>query len=159
QTGRAEESLAVARRLQALASNLFYVTGACVEQASAQVALGEPEAAEDTLRAGLAAGVEPANVNGMQAWIAARSGRLDEAKLFLAAVGTPEWIGAGSAGYLVAAALAVGERDLALAYLDRRVFQALKHTLVRLVPDLHPLLDQAPFAPRRRDVTLVWPLE
>jgi hypothetical protein len=29
----------------------------------------------------------------------------------------------------------------------------------RLVPDLHPLLDRAPHAPRRRDAALVWPLE
>jgi hypothetical protein len=31
--------------------------------------------------------------------------------------------------------------------------------LVRLDPELHPLLDEPPFAPRRRDLALVWPLE
>jgi len=31
--------------------------------------------------------------------------------------------------------------------------------MVRLRPDLHPLLGRAPFAPRRWDAALVWPLE
>jgi hypothetical protein len=32
-------------------------------------------------------------------------------------------------------------------------------TAARLDPSLHPILDYAPFAPRRRDAVLVWPLE
>ena len=31
--------------------------------------------------------------------------------------------------------------------------------MARLDPELHPLLDHAPHAPRRMDATLVWPLE
>ena len=30
---------------------------------------------------------------------------------------------------------------------------------MRLDPDLHPLLEREPLAPRRWDTTLVWPLE
>ena len=33
------------------------------------------------------------------------------------------------------------------------------HSMARLDPELHPFLDRAPWAPRRLDVTLIWPLE
>ena len=35
----------------------------------------------------------------------------------------------------------------------------LAPTILRLNPDLHPLLDREPFSPRVRDAALVWPLE
>lgn len=35
----------------------------------------------------------------------------------------------------------------------------LAGTFARLAPALHPILDRAPFAPRRSEHALIWPLE
>ena len=43
--------------------------------------------------------------------------------------------------------------------MKRPVMSDLAPTEIRLVPALHALADLPPFAPRRIDRTLVWPLE
>ena len=43
--------------------------------------------------------------------------------------------------------------------MTRRVAGALAASSIRMDLDLLPLADEAPFAPRRMDETLVWPLE
>ena len=53
----------------------------------------------------------------------------------------------------------IGEPEIALRLVSRPLFKDLGHTFLRLDASLHPLLDQGPFAPRRRNATLVWPLE
>jgi len=57
------------------------------------------------------------------------------------------------------AAVRLGDLDLATRLLGRKMIEEFVNWLVRLEPDLHPLVDRAPFAPRRAAVTLVWPLE
>jgi len=67
-----------------------------------------------------------------------------------------------AAGALIvgpAAALMIGEPEIALRLVTRPLFKDLGHTFLRLEPTLHPLVDQAPFAPRKSAMTLVWPLE
>src|SRR5205085_8969007 len=58
-----------------------------------------------------------------------------------------------------AAAIRIGELDLAHRMMMRPLLNHLRDVVVRLNPELHPLLDREPFAPRRLDATLVWPLE
>ena len=58
-----------------------------------------------------------------------------------------------------AAALRMGQKDQAIQMLRRHMEGAFGQTLLRLDPQLHPLLDQEPYAPRRWDATIVWPLE
>jgi len=57
------------------------------------------------------------------------------------------------------AALDVGDRAAALRFLAREHHKNLAPVLVRLDPELHSLLEAPPFAPRRSDLTLVWPME
>src|SRR5262249_14492028 len=56
-------------------------------------------------------------------------------------------------------ALKHGDRELANNFIARPVGVDLMATTLRLVPGAEALLDAPPFAPRRRDATLVWPLE
>ncbi len=53
----------------------------------------------------------------------------------------------------------LGEIEHALAAMQRRIVADMAPVYIRLSPPLHPLLDFEPFAPRRLDATLVWPLE
>jgi hypothetical protein len=57
------------------------------------------------------------------------------------------------------AAIRLGKPDLAVHLLDRKFIRDFVAWIVRLDPELHPLLDREPFAPRRAAVALVWPLE
>jgi hypothetical protein len=58
-----------------------------------------------------------------------------------------------------AAAVRLGKPDLAERFLDRKYIRDFVGWIVRLDPELHPLLDREAFAPRRASATLVWPLE
>ena len=58
-----------------------------------------------------------------------------------------------------AAAIRLGELDLAVRLLGRKFIRDFVGSTVRLDPELHPILDRDPFAPRRASATLVWPLE
>jgi hypothetical protein len=49
--------------------------------------------------------------------------------------------------------------ERALAFLGRRILRDLSPCMARLDPELHPAFDHPPFAPRRWNVTLVWPLQ
>ena len=72
--------------------------------------------------------------------------------------GTIALIG-GSATLAAVAALSVGEVEIAGRFMERRLMRDLAPVWARLVLGLHPLLDRPPLAPRRCDLTLVWPLE
>ena len=57
------------------------------------------------------------------------------------------------------AAVKLGEVDRALELLNREIMSDMMPCVLRLHPELHPMLDHRPFAPRRWNTTLVWPLE
>jgi len=157
-TNRGGEALTVTDRLRKVSDEKFYVSGVYFYRAMIYLQRGEIEAAEKALQEGRADGALEDNLLAVQASIEAKQGRLEEAKRLLVEV-TLRPIGAPVAILLAAAALRVGDVPRALRNLERGIIQDLSHTLVRLTPDLLPVLDHPPFAPRKRDAILVWPLE
>jgi hypothetical protein len=99
------------------------------------------------------------SARAFEAYIAARLGRTEEARVMVRELDTMTGLAAGALIVGPAAALLIGELEIALRLVSRPLFKDLGHTFLRLEPSLHALLDHAPFAPRRRDATLVWPLE
>jgi hypothetical protein len=98
-------------------------------------------------------------MHAFEAHLAALAGRTNDARRMAKELDATPVLSSGSILSAVAAALKVGEIAIAVRILNRTVFQQLAPTSARLDPTLHAALDQPLFAPRRRDATLVWPLE
>jgi serine/threonine protein kinase/Tfp pilus assembly protein PilF len=159
ETSRSEEAAALARRVRTLSDETFYVTASYGIRTMIQLAAGDLDLAAQTIREGLADGAVPAQMHAFEAYLAALAGRADDARRMVKELdGTPA-LAAGALISAAAAALKVGETEIAVRILNRTVVQQLSPTAARIDPTLHAVLDQPPFAPRRRDATLVWPLE
>jgi serine/threonine protein kinase/Tfp pilus assembly protein PilF len=158
-TGRDEAAIESARRAGALSRDPLYASVAILVPASVRLARGDVAAAEALLRAGPAAGVRSEELRALEAAIAARSGREQVALRILRELDTVPGLTGHAINLAAQAATRLGEIDLGLRFMKRRLIGDMAPTWVRLVPELHPLLDRAPLAPRRRDATLVWPLE
>ncbi len=158
-TGRVDETLAAADRLRRLSDDPFYVTAVYIFRAWVVLDRGDLGAAERVVREGLADQADPANLRAIEALIAARAGRLEEARRWVVELTDSPGLGSGALTIAANAAARIGDLDRAARFMGRSLLTDLNHTIVRLEPDLHSLLDRAPFAPRRRAVTLVWPLE
>jgi len=158
-TGRDEEVLVVDQRLRAMTSESFYMSASCLFRATAMFHRGDLAGVEGVMREGRAEGADEANLRVAEAMIAARSGRIEDAKRVVRELGTEAGIHGGNLVMAAQVAIRVGDPDLARGYLARTVVENLAPTIVRMEPDLHPLLDAPPFSPRRRDTALVWPLE
>jgi hypothetical protein len=104
-------------------------------------------------------GADPANMRALEAALAVRTGRADDARRIVRELEGVPSLGSGALLMAAGTALRVGDLDAALSFFQRKLVWDLAPTLIRLDPELHPLLDHAPFAPRRWDVSLVWPLE
>ncbi len=158
-TDRHEEGCAARDRLRRVTSEVFYVTHAASLQASIHLRRGDLPAAERDVREAYADGAEPSNLRAIEAMIAARSGHLEEAKRLTADLESSTGLGGGGLVLAAGAALRAGETKRAVSFMTRRIVRDTGQISVRLDPELHPLLDHEPFAPRRMDATLVWPLE
>jgi len=156
---RYDEALAVAQHLRHLSDDRFYVTGAYAIMARVHLLRGDLSAAEAAMREGLAENAEPANMRAIEAAIAARSGREEEARRLVRELDHAEQLGPPTLMTAASAAVRVGELDVAARLLGRKVMEGILSCAVRLEPELHPLLDRAAFAPRRSSAALVWPLE
>ncbi len=158
-TSRYEEAIALAQRIRGMSDVPFYVGASYFQRASAYIALGDLAQAEKIVQAALADGVPPVRAQAITANIAARRGDTEEARRIVRELDATPGLGTGQLRMGPAAALRVGELAIALRLVQRPVVRELAPTLARLDPDLHPLLDHAPFAPRQSAGTLVWPLE
>jgi hypothetical protein len=56
-------------------------------------------------------------------------------------------------------AVALGQNDRARRLIGRTITRPQAPVRVRIMPELWPLADEPPFAPRRSEMTLVWPAE
>ena len=158
-TDRAEEGIAIARRLQELTNESIFIGWACGGRAFIHLRRGDVEEAEQALREGLAAGGEPFNLRAVQSLAAALAGRTEEARRLVAEVGGSDRLGSGSIYALAAVHVLLGQADEAVRVVDRPLIRAQTACTVRLESRLHPLLDHPSLAPRRWDGALVWPLE
>jgi serine/threonine protein kinase/Tfp pilus assembly protein PilF len=158
-TRRDDECLAAATRLRQISSDPFYITAVHGFRAWVLVDRGDFAGAEQAVRAALADGAPADSMKPVGLAIAARSDRLDEARAMLRELEAVRGVGGGFLVLAAEAALRVGDPDLATRLLSREVIRHLAPVTLRLFPGLHALADRAPFAPRRWDVTLKWPLE
>lgn len=158
-TSREDQAIAGTHRIRKLSSDVFYITGTHVIRAWIQVGRGDLRGAEETMRAGMADGADPGSMRGIEAAIAARSGREEEARRLAHEAERAPFLGPGSLSMLASVCGRLGEFDLAARFLGRKVTLEFRPLIARLDPELHLLLDHEPFAPRRAAATLVWPLE
>jgi TolB-like protein/Flp pilus assembly protein TadD len=104
-------------------------------------------------------GADPGNLAAYEALVAASLGQREEARRHLdAALATPN-LHAGGVSAAAQTALELGETEVAVELLRRRLTIRLAPMIVRLEPSLHGLLDHSAFAPRRSSLTLTWPVE
>ncbi len=158
-TSRDDEAIAATRRLRQLSSDPFYITAVHGLQAWVHLSRGDLAAAEQAVREGRTDGAEPGNMQAVEAMIAAREGRADEARRLVRELEASTALAGGSLLIVAGAAVRLGELEGAARFLGRGLLRDLAPCLARLEPELHPLLDRAPLAPRRWDAALVWPLQ
>ena len=158
-TRRDDEMLAVASHLWQMTSAPFYITAACTMRAWVHVSRRDLAASEQELRDGRAAGALGPELRAVEAMNAILAGRMDEARRLVAEAESGPAVGAGGLMLAASAATRLGEPERAQRFLGRPLVRDMAGVLARLEPELHPLLDRAPFAPRRCSLTLVWPLE
>ena len=155
-TGRPEETLEVGAKLLRRSALNFYIVGARIMNAVAHLMLGDPAAALRVVEGTDTDDAMGANADILRAVVAARRGDLEEGgRLLDRSLGTSQL---GSFTLVLAA-----EVEIARGRIDR-ARDVMKHpivigTMIRLRPELWPLLDDPPFAPRRSPLTLVWPKE
>ena len=158
-TNREDETIEMAHRLRQLSDDPFYVTAAHGLGAWTRLGRGDIAGAEQVLRDAMADPVRPSGMQAIVAAIAARSGRESDARTALDEIERIPRMGPGGLAMAASAALRLGEADRAERLLDHKFLRGFLQCLVRLDPDLHPLLDREKFGPRRASATLVWPLE
>jgi serine/threonine protein kinase/Flp pilus assembly protein TadD len=158
-TLRYDESLASCRRVDELSDRTFYRSASLAMRISVHLRRGEIAAAEELFRESVEQNADPEIMRSREALVAAHQGRSEVVKRILQEISGSVWNNPDALGALASAAVRIGEHDLAIQLLDRGRIPGFLPILVRLEPDLHPLLDREPYAPRRLDHTLVWPLQ
>ncbi len=158
-TGREGEALEATRRARELNPSSFYVTGHHAGRGYVAWMRGDPEGVRAALRDGLADSARPEDMRCIEAAACLLEGRSDESRRRVRELAVTQGMGAFSLLALAGVAVRLGEAETAVAIMNRELLRRLAPTLVRLDPALHPLLDRAPFAPRRLDGVLTWPLE
>ena len=158
-TSREEEALTLTRHLRTLSDDPFYKGLTHVMPAWAHLHRGDLAAAGEDARNAALDGIARGPILAIEVSIAVREGREAEARAMLRETENTPRLGPGSLAMAADAALRIGEIDLAARFFQRKFIADLSPCIIRLNPELHPLLDHEPFAPRRSPLTLVWPLE
>jgi serine/threonine protein kinase len=158
-TSREDEAIEVAHRVRRLSDDPFYITGSYGMQAWIHLGRGDIAAVGQALRDGIADGARPSTMRAVEVAVAARAGREKDAIAMLGEIEKEPQLGPAALAMAASAAIRLGKLDLAERVLDRKFIRSFISWIVRLDPELHPLLDLETFAPRRASVTLVWPLE
>jgi tetratricopeptide (TPR) repeat protein len=158
-TGRLDESLQLAERLRTQATDPFYKGAVYYLRARVAFDRGDLAAAQRAYDDGVVAGADPDNMQAILASIDARAGRADEARQSFDRLVDSHEMRLGTLMLLAGLAARFGDIDRATTLMNRRIARDAAQTMVRLVPELHPLLGHQPFSPRQWDTTLVWPLE
>jgi len=158
-TGRAEECVALMPGLRAMRDDPFYVSIVHFFRGWLHCRRGDPAAALEAVREGLADGATRAHLAPLEALALVRLGRTDEAKRVLAECRAVPQVGAGSLTTGAVAAFELGDPATAQLLLERPVLSGLVDVIVRLEPELHPALRLERFLPAKSDLIIVWPLE
>jgi serine/threonine protein kinase/Tfp pilus assembly protein PilF len=157
-TGRFEEALALIERRQSATSEPRALVDMQVLRASICLRTGDMSGAAREVSTAEGDVPDP-ELQAVLAVIAARVGKIGEARSALQIFGKAR--GANDQAHLLAmeAALRCGETDTAYKLFCRPVISWGRRFLVRIHPELRSLLDMEAFGPPRIDLTLVWPAE
>ena len=158
-TGRFEEVLRVCAELTRIATNPFYANGATAMMALAYMGLGRDEEARAMVEQHRSSAAQSGNIDLMEAIVSFRAGdRARAGELVDRAEASPQL--APVAIYRAASiAVALGQKDRARRLIARTITRPQGPVRVRIMPGLWPLADEPPFAPRRSEMTLIWPAE
>ncbi len=159
-TNRVGEVLPIIERMEQLSTgNAFYTTLTCGMRAHICLKGGDVEGLERILGNARSAGAEPHCVQVLEAVVAMKRGRSEDARRLLYELVHSTELLPGYTSMLAKTAIELGEPDRAVQLFIRPGMADFAPMLLRLSPELHALLDRKPFAPRRWDAALVWPLE
>jgi serine/threonine protein kinase/tetratricopeptide (TPR) repeat protein len=157
-TGRYQEVLDLSSEILRIAPNPFYANGARALMALGFLALGrvnDARAIIDDKKGDTPGG----NIEVIESAIAHSEGDrgraldlLERAEAFPQLAPVLLIHGAGIA-------TSIGRKDLGRRFLSRTIIRPQAPVRLRLKPDLWPLANDPPFAPRRSSLTLVWPAE
>jgi hypothetical protein len=158
QTGRLAESDALSDQLESR-SDTVALTFGFGERTWNHYLRGNREGMAAAVERGRKNKVDPGNLVAYEALLAAVSGHHDEARRHLAAARVAKGLNGGGIAAAAAAAIELGEPEHADEVLGRRILAGLLQVFVRLESPLRSLLDRPAYAPRRSQITLVWPIE
>ena len=155
-TGRFEETLTAAAELMRISAVPFYTNGARAMMALAYLRLGRLSDAEASIDVG---SMSSGNAELMRALLDYHAGDRSRAlELVERAEAAPQL--APVLAFQGAAILtSLGKRDLARRIMSRPITKSHIPIRIRITPELWPIADEAPYAPARSAMTLVWPSE
>ncbi|HET9940875.1 MAG TPA: protein kinase [Candidatus Eisenbacteria bacterium] len=155
-TGRFEETLTTAAELMRISTIPFYTNGARAMSTLAYLGLGRLADAEAAIDIGsMASG----NAELIRALLDYHAGNRNRAlELVERAEAAPQL--APVLAFQGAAILtSLGKRDLARRIMSRPITVPHIQLRIRIMPDLWPIAEEAPYAPARSAMTLIWPSE
>ncbi|HEX5031772.1 MAG TPA: protein kinase [Candidatus Eisenbacteria bacterium] len=155
-TGRFEETLTAAAELMRISAVPFYTNGARAMTALAYLGLGRLSEAEASIDV---SSMSSGNAELMRALLDYHAGDRSRAlELVERAEAAPQL--APVLAFQGAAILtSLGKRDLARRIMSRPITKSHIPIRIRIIPELWPIADEAPYAPARSAMTLVWPSE
>jgi adenylate cyclase len=155
-TGRYEETLTTAAELMRISAIPFYTNGARAMSALAYLGLGraaDAEAAVDI--SSMASG----NAELIRAILDYHAGNGDRALEFVERAEAAPQLAPVLAFHGAAILTSLGKNDFARRIMSRPITQAHIPIRIRIMPELWPIADERPYAPRRSAMTLIWPSE
>ena len=158
-TRRGEEALTLATRVRALSDEDFYITCSHAMRILIHLARGEVGAAAAAHREASAVGARPEDLRALGAAITVAEGGGSSVRAALEESAVSSSLVTASHLAAATAAIRLGELDLGIGALTSGPMKQIAPLFARIDPGLHPVLDLPPFAPRRLEATLVWPLE
>jgi tetratricopeptide (TPR) repeat protein len=159
-TFREEEGLGILEAILEGADSEFYVKVPNTMAALLHAKRGDLEAAEAAIQGAVDSPLVPYEaIEPMVGWIRALRGRTDEARTILRKINTHGWSTMGFGHAIMEAALAAGDWDEAVRAASYVKDEGWLPMVLRLNPELHPLLEHEEFGPPRCEATLTWPLQ
>ena len=156
-TGRFEETLTKAAELMKMSPNPFYTNGARGMCALAYLGLGRLADAEAIVEVGSIP--NRGNAELIRAILDYHAGKRDRALELVERAEAAPQLAPVLAFHGAAILTSLGKRDFARRIMSRPITKTHIPLRIRVMPDLWPIADEAPYAPARSAMTLIWPSE
>jgi tetratricopeptide (TPR) repeat protein len=158
-TGRRDEGVSWAEQFAHRRDSApWYFSAQFAARAARALHRGETDAAVAAIEDADRQGADPPSIIGIRAAVLAYAGRIDQARATLDLADRTSLTGLDLQNAAIAA-LRLGDVPRARAFMGRKSMFDIGPMLVRLDVRLHPLLQDAAYAPIRFARPLVWPVE